>query len=921
SDQYPYYYPLTNLSGFWSSQHVVALSKNNRLHLSSGGYLFSEQSVLGVRDEGAMIGAIPRGLVNVTTGNLATRIGLYSASGAGPTQALDLNYNSLEPGEGLAGAAWRLSAEMCVVDSQSSWNGGRMTVVQPDGRRIPFTYQGNFGAYIADVDTGVYARIERQGTADNPEYKLTTKSGDVLWFNSSGRLRQIVDPIGNFMNLTYDDQVVGGVHVSHLIQISDMNGQRNTALVYEGANPQYGSRITQITDPEGGSYLLSYQGRSLSTVTFATGPGAPTYGFEYYPVDDPASGARLGQLSRFKTPRAQSGGYFWACLYTPNGRLSQIQDPSENYLQENASDSTPPTQQAAKLGLRYADGSTTWLTDRRGVQSRFLGDGYRSLVFEVDDAAALAQDPGITPVVRAFDGFGNLVDLQDRWGFRTTYNLDYGNAVPSYVVDNVLSILRPSAQSASQDLVASYTYTTDGLNRVQTATTYATPADGSGPQSRTTSFTYNTAGQLTTVQYPDVMISGIPSQTAVQSHFEYGGPLGQLTRSVNENGHGVSYSQFDGACGLPQSVLADGGSDPRLFAYDLLGNLVKKQEPRGSALNDLPNWTVLSRDGLYRLSSEVDPKGKVTNYAYDVDSNLIQVTPPVGAATLTTYDRRGFVSGGSTPDGSYSQWVDAAGNVRRAQDLRGFISNRYFDFMGRTTEVHTPGASTLGAGGGGGDPIEQTTYIYDGFDGAKHMSFMTQKGAPNDRVTRTEYDNRGRAARVVEPDLITNHKTFYDELDHVVAQQKAFGNEIEHCIVTFLDARDRAYQVRRQDGAYGGTSTRTSSTYTLYDPAGNVAQTVDALGQFNQPGYAHKKTYLYDVRERLQFEIDGKGVMVRANFYGDDDRIVETRTPDPASKSSLLVTQATYTYSTRKERLTVLDRNGKGMSYTYGDLA
>src|SRR5260221_11167988 len=98
----------------------------------------------------------------------------------------------------------------------------------------------------------------------------------------------------------------------------DVYGSRSATINYEGGDPQFGSRISQITDPGGSNFVLQYQGRSLSSVTFASGPGSPTYSFEYYPKDDPASGARLEQLSRFRTPRAQAGGHFWSCQYHPN---------------------------------------------------------------------------------------------------------------------------------------------------------------------------------------------------------------------------------------------------------------------------------------------------------------------------------------------------------------------------------------------------------------------------------------------------------------------------------------------------------------------------------------------------------------------------------------------------------------------------
>src|SRR5262249_2406468 len=159
-----------------------------------------------------------------------------------------------------------------------------------------------------------------------------------------------------------------------------------------------------------------------------------------------------------------------------------------------------------------------------------------------------------------------------------------------------------------------------------------------------------------------------------------------------ENGHSTTFSSFDGICGLPRSILREGGSDPRSIEYDVMGNVQQTKEPAGGPLSESPRWTVTGRDGLYRVVSQTDAKGKSTLYDYDVASNPVQVLPPVGGATTTFYDHRGYVSGGSTPDGSWSQLVDAAGNVRRTQDFRGFKTNQDFDFKGRVVERRSPGA-------------------------------------------------------------------------------------------------------------------------------------------------------------------------------------------------------------------------------------
>ena len=334
-----------------------------------------------------------------------------------------------------------------------------------------------------------------------------------------------------------------------------------------------------------------------------------------------------------------------------------------------------------------------------------------------------------------------------------------------------------------------------------------------------------------------------------------------------------------------------------------MGNVTMTRRPRGGPGNDLPGFTVNVLDGLYRLRSVTDPKGQVTSNFYDVESHLIAVQPPAGGVVSTNYDRRGFVAGGSSPDGFWSQGVDGNGNVRRKTSLRGYVTYADFDGINRMIETRAPGTSA-------GPPM-RTTWIHDGFANGAHFTSETREG-PDPRTTRTIYDHRQRPIRVIASDGRSVVETVYNEQDQVIATHALFDGILQTATVTFRDARDRVERVRVQDAPYPQPAARTSDTVALFNRVGSVVETIDPMGR--------KSKNILDARERVQYVIDGKDVTVKENVWGDDDLLMEVKAPDPATKSATRVRSETRTYTSRKELKTMRNRNGMGLTYAYNAL-
>jgi hypothetical protein len=304
--------------------------------------------------------------------------------------------------------------------------------------------------------------------------------------------------------------------------------------------------------------------------------------------------------------------YGFTCKYLPDGRLIEVHDPEEVYLLDSEGDGVTPIARTAVCTLAYDETLAvsaprpTMYTNRRGNQTKFIVEPRRSLVLEIHDAAKLASAPGISEMVRTFDANWNLTSFKDRWGFTT--NLQYfTSGTPSWVKGNLEWIKVPKASGTGQDQVATFTYTTDGFNNVDLWTVTASPTDSSTPVSRTTDHDYNAYAQLITLKHPDVTRPDGATQTLVTTAFEYLGARKQLTKITNEEGHWSSFSSFDSVNGLPQVITREGGSQGIDLLYDALGHTTQHRLPQGGVDNEIPGWTILGLDGLYRVSTLTDP--------------------------------------------------------------------------------------------------------------------------------------------------------------------------------------------------------------------------------------------------------------------------------------------------------------------------
>jgi RHS repeat-associated protein len=901
----------------WTGYGQLIFGRNDQMFIEQGGNITTELShTLGVRDPAGHTPVLPGGSVDLVTGNFHYALPLFSTKGVGPTQSMALYYNSMDNRSGYLPQGWRLNYEMYLTYLEKIWQGpDRMTLTMPDGRTIVFS--GAYGTLFPEPEYGFSAVLECLNYGDrlNAQYRMTTNDGTQYLFGTTGKLSRITDPSGNYLELFYDGD-------GYLIEVRDMLGNggpgRSSFIEYTaGADPRYPRRISRIVDPLGATYSLKYSGWNLVEVKVSGSSSSPTptYSFEVASKTVRAGSydILLEDLVSIRTPH----GGKWELKYTADHRVNKAIDPDGKsktiFYDESVAAGQP---------------RKTFVTDRRGVVTEYTLDEKRSLMLKVKDQA---YDPakGIFEFERTYDADGQMLTEKDRWGKQTTFTWRGSSTPNQWARGLLLTMSRPAPTGTGQQLVLTNVW--GGVNLgptvITSTSTYATPTSSNTTPgtaaTRTTTMAYADAAarhRPTRITPPTANLpDGSPPQTA-NSDCEYNGPRKQVSKAINEEGHWVEYSDFDSVTGLPKKILREGGSQHEELQYDIMGNVTNRRLPKGGPGNDSNTGVLFFYDQLGRLTLTNDSAGNMTTFAYNAASQVERVIPSVGAETKTVYDWLGRAVGGTTPEGSWFNKLDPEGNVLEATDIRGQTTKIKYDFLGRVIEAKVPGGSTVGGFGGGGPSVHVITYAYDQFDQlqAEYFSTTTEGSGGTSRVTKTTYDNRGRTKLVIAPDNQTKTEMVYDEQDQVVATQQLFGTTVQTASLHFRDSRDRVYQVRTQNSGYLTSPGQQSSTYAIYNKVGSVMKTVDPLGIVTNPSSkAHKIEYLRDARERVTGVIDGKGNLVRSMKYGDDDLLIEVKVPDPATKTTALVTAQTYEYTGRKEVKRTFDRNGAVTQVAY----
>ncbi|MDD4591751.1 MAG: DUF6531 domain-containing protein [Parabacteroides sp.] len=416
-------------------------------------------------------------------------------------------------------------------------------------------------------------------------------------------------------------------------------------------------------------------------------------------------------------------------------------------------------------------------------------------------------------------------------------------------------------------------------------------------------------------------------------------PLGK-TRTMNYNQTGTTtFTEKDGGVWTytydPTFTVKTSQTDPlgniTRYAYDLKRNLTRITYPDNTtttytydAMNNMTSetdplgkTTIYTYNSLNLVTSVTDPKGNITQYGYDTSGNLTSVTDALNKTTTYQYDSRGNITSITNLLGKTTTMTyDQYNNLRTVTDPKGGVVNMTYDSVGNMLTQ----TDTSG---------KVTTFIYN------NLNQLTQVTDPKGYITQYTYDYKGNRLSTADAN---NNATWYtyDYKGQLTRITDALNNKTDMAYGT-----TGCSSCSGVDKLTSITDAKNQTTTYEYDLRGKLIKETDPLGKITTYTYDNKgnrtsittpdnKTiiYSYDFNNRLiqkqytdntvtQFQYDDAGNMI----YAGNQNIAYSYAYDANNR----ITQITdntgktiqYTYDAAGNRATMITPDNRTVTYSY----
>lgn len=659
-----------------------------------------------------------------------------------------------------------------------------------------------------------------------------------------------------------------------LTTISDRNGY-TTTLAYAAG------KLATVTDPAGRTLTFAYTGSLLTTVT------------------DTASTPRtvqLGYTSGNLTSITDVGGKVTTMSYDGSHQMLEMLDPN----QQSAS-------VKHYLTNVYTAGKVTSQTDFEGRETTF---DYTS----IPGATKVTDPKGNVTVQQYTDGLPTRITRGYGTPSEASWTITYDPAsmLPTETVDpnghktvnaydargNLLT--RTTGLGIHDGAIAgrTTTWTYNGLDE---------PLTMQDSLDVTTTYTYDTVGNLTSVSTPINTHAG--TYEAATYAYADGSHPGDVTSMTDPRGEVWQYG-YD-AYGL-RATVTDPTSKITKSCYDNVGRRTRLITPKGigasvtctsasptyttqyttnaygdvlTTIDALGHQTVLTYDDDRNLASAQDGNGHQTTYDYNRDNELIRVNRPSATPLETDYWEDGSLKSQTDGNGQATQYAyDPLGHISTVTDPLSRVTTYSFDAVGNqlTKQDHGGSCATLPGSG-------CTRFAYDANNQLTGISYSDGTTPP---VTY-EYDADGQ--RLAMSDGTGDSTWTWDSVHRLVA------------------STDGASQAMAYD--YDSAGNQTSVTYPgsktvtrNYDEAGRISWTKDWFSPMNQTSYSYddnsnligqtnpnstSATYTADAADRLMGITHKQNTTTIASFtYSRDNANLLS-----GVTSSVVGTNETYTHN------------------------
>ncbi|MCW9016506.1 MAG: hypothetical protein OQJ89_06060, partial [Kangiellaceae bacterium] len=559
------------------------------------------------------------------------------------------------------------------------------------------------------------------------EYTATQSKSGTLVVNPDGSYTQ-TRPNGNVYNYNADGLLVSRNLASGLTRkyVYTESGQLKTVTNHFGQSLQYfydgNGRLEKLTDPDGRDYWFAYDGHdNLIKVTYPdTTPSDLTdnpyveYLFENAGFPNHLTGKMNEKGVRFAT---------WQ--YDTNGRA--ISSEHHNGLEKVELDYSIEEQVKVTHHLSATLSNQAILH----YDDLLFGEDIERKLTSVENLAC--TDCVVGNWKYGYDDNGYIRDstspagrvtqfTHDAQGFETQRISAYGTAAQK-VLDTVWDTTnRRVTQTTRDNLQTAYVY--NAANQL----TSVTLTDLVSGETRTTTYTYNADGLISTLDGPRTDVSDVTTYS-----YDANGNVYTITNALN---HVVTLEHYDASGRVGQVTDANGVITT--MTYTMRGWLAT------TTANGLTTEYQYYPTGS--LKKVITPAGQTLEYFYDDGERLTAVEDNAGNRMEYTLDLMGNITRSEIKDPqgvvkfSQTQVFNALGQLAKSLGNNGQFTESTYDADGEPVASNNAKNQTTSATL---DAIKRVTKTLDAGQGE----------------TRFEYNQKDQITKVIDPE---NRETIYE---------------------------------------------------------------------------------------------------------------------------------------------------------------
>jgi RHS repeat-associated protein len=713
--------------------------------------------------------------INVATGNLFEHYMDYTTSGQNPLQLIRY-YNSQSYTRNLTttilGANWRTNYDRYLYLNSTV----NVVAQRPDGQAINFRCNVTSHVCTPDSDMDYTLSSSGSTwtlTDPNDTVETYSASGSLATLSSialrngytqtmtytTGKLTSVSDSYSRSLSFTYTGSVVTGVTTpdaatltygystvggQSLLSTVAYNTSPSTTLTYLYENSQLPYALTGITDENGNRYATwSYDGSNRVLSGALGGLGANQQQISYSSAGNTATGP-LSIADTYKTTTMQNLPKVTTINRAANGTVA------------SASESIRYDSNGYRNSLTDWNGNnTSWTNNSHGLPSAvtYASNTTNSQTTNLTYDLTWPRLPHTisTNGVNAnftYDSSGNMLTrkLTDTTSQSVPYSTNGTTRTWTYTYNGTGQLL--TAQLPRTDVTAKTTYAynsgtltsiTDALSHVTTITN----AQGGGLPTKVK----DPNGILTTLAYNNRnwMTSSVISTSAgsLTTSFTYDS-AGNLTKTTLPDNSYLSYA-YDNAHRLTTTTNAL--SETSNITYDSAGDVTQTLLRDASGNTKYKHTATF--DALRRMLTSVDGQGNSTSFTYDKNSNTLTITNPRNYVTTLTFDSMDRLSTYKDAENDLSSIkYDSHNRPLTAIDGKGNQTTYVYDGFGDTIQQNSP------------DSLKTILY----YDGDSNVTGINQSGINYSSAT---YDKLDRlTGRTYSGDSSLNTTIYYDSSGH-----------------------------------------------------------------------------------------------------------------------------------------------------------